>query len=221
MRTTASVTSGPMPSPGMSVIVCAISRRPSLIIIGGLDDPRAAEVESIAAFALEGILTRPPIRSPWCSCCVSLPRPIATRSGTVWARRSRTRSRSTPAMRLRRSAPPGCCCFARPRRCRRRAACRGRRRPDRQPPARLAIACERRGRHVRGRRVPARGRRRRRPRWRADRGNDRRTANGSSAHRHEPGEGIGDSPITSGPPPRCSRLTTSPDVCRIRCSPKN
>jgi hypothetical protein len=42
------------------VIVRAISRRPSLIIIAGLDDPRAAEVESIAAIALEGILTRPP-----------------------------------------------------------------------------------------------------------------------------------------------------------------
>jgi hypothetical protein len=34
--------------------------RPSLIIIAGLDDPRTAEVESIAAVALEGVLTRPP-----------------------------------------------------------------------------------------------------------------------------------------------------------------
>lgn len=49
-----------MPSPGINVIVRAISPKPSLIIIAGLDDPRVAEVESIAAIALEDLAARPP-----------------------------------------------------------------------------------------------------------------------------------------------------------------
>ena len=60
MRTTASVTSGPMPSPGIKVMVCVIRVRPSLIIIAGLDDPRAAALTSIAEEVLDGLLERPP-----------------------------------------------------------------------------------------------------------------------------------------------------------------
>src|SRR5258706_8843002 len=60
MRTTASVTSGPMPSPGIKVMVCVIRVRPSLIIIAALDDPRAAELTSIAGTVLDKLLERPP-----------------------------------------------------------------------------------------------------------------------------------------------------------------
>jgi hypothetical protein len=49
-----------MPSPGINVIVRAINVRPSLIIIAGLDDPGVAEIESIAAIVLDGLLARPP-----------------------------------------------------------------------------------------------------------------------------------------------------------------
>jgi hypothetical protein len=41
-------------------MVCVIRVRPSLIIIAALDDPRAAELTSIAAAVLEGLLERPP-----------------------------------------------------------------------------------------------------------------------------------------------------------------
>jgi uncharacterized protein YyaL (SSP411 family) len=41
-------------------MVCVIRVRPSLIIIAGLDDPRATELTSIAAAVLDGLLERPP-----------------------------------------------------------------------------------------------------------------------------------------------------------------
>jgi hypothetical protein len=41
-------------------MVCVIRERPSLIIIAGLDDPRAAELTSIAAAVLDGLLERRP-----------------------------------------------------------------------------------------------------------------------------------------------------------------
>jgi len=54
------VTSGPMPSPGIKVMVRVIRVRPSLIISAGLNDPRTAELESIAAAVLRGLVERPP-----------------------------------------------------------------------------------------------------------------------------------------------------------------
>jgi len=41
-------------------MVCVIRVRPSLIIIAGLDDPRTAELASIAAVVLRGLVERPP-----------------------------------------------------------------------------------------------------------------------------------------------------------------